>query len=234
MTDMTMTCGELEARLADYLEGTLDAPAREAVERHLAACERCAELVAALDERPAAAASLPVLSPERDLWSGIAARIEPRVLPMTERRSAVPARRGWRVARLAAAAAVLIGATAVVTRYVVMHPGSGPLADVAKGGIPGEKPKTPGLLASQQQLITTYDAEIARLDSAVTQCRSELDTNTVKIIEKNLVIIDKAIAESRAALAKDPHSRFLNDQLAHVLDQKVGLLRTAALLPTRT
>ena len=56
----------------------------------------------------------------------------------------------------------------------------------------------------------------------------------MKIIEKNLKVIDAAIAESRAALAKDPHSHFLNDQLAHVLDQKVGLLRTAALLPTRT
>jgi len=234
MTDMTMTCDELEDRLAEHLEGTLDARGREAVERHLAACERCAELVAGLDERPAAAVSLPVLTPARDLWSGIAARIEPRVLPMSEGHSAVPARRGWRVARLAAAAAVLIAATAAITRYVVMNDMSRPAPDLAKSGIPGEKPKTPGLLASQQQLITTYDAEIARLDSAVTQRRSELDTNTVKIIEKNLVIIDKAIAESRAALAKDPHSRFLNDQLAHVLDQKVGLLRTAALLPTRT
>jgi hypothetical protein len=56
----------------------------------------------------------------------------------------------------------------------------------------------------------------------------------VKIIEKNLLVIDKAIAESRAALAKDPHSRFLNEQLTRVLDQKVGLLRTAALLPART
>jgi len=234
MTDMTMTCGELDARLADYLDGTLDAPAREAVERHLAGCARCAAMVAALDERPAAAASLPLLTPERDLWSGISARIEPRVLPMTERRAGAPARGGWRVARFAAAAALLIAATAVITRSIVLKTNPSGQPDVATGGVPGTKP-TPGkLVDNQQKLILTYDEEILRLDSAVTERRSQLDTNTVKIIEKNLKVIDKAIAESRAALEKDPHSHFLNDQLARVLDQKVGLLRTVALLPART
>ena len=114
---------------------------------------------------------------------------------------------------------------------------SSQLPDIATSTVPGTKPPSIGkavVYTPQQQLIVTYDEEISRLDSAVTQRRSELDTNTVKIIEKNLRVIDAAIAESRAALAKDPHSRFLHDQLAHVLDQKVGLLRTAALLPTRT
>ena len=134
----------------------------------------------------------------------------------------------------AAAAALLIAATAVVTRSIVLKTKPSGQSDVATGGVPGTKP-TPGkLVDNQQKLILTYDEEILRLDSAVTERRSQLDTNTVKIIEKNLKVIDKAIAESRAALEKDPHSHFLNDQLARVLDQKVGLLRTVALLPART
>lgn len=56
----------------------------------------------------------------------------------------------------------------------------------------------------------------------------------MRVIEHNLAIIDAAIAQSRAALAKDPASGFLNDQLNSALDQKVELLRTVALLPAHT
>jgi hypothetical protein len=228
MTDMTMTCAELDVRLADYLNDALDAPTRAAVELHLAGCARCAGVLAALDEQPASSAALPVLSPSHDLWSGIAARIEPRVLSLGERSPAPMARRGWRVARYAAAAAILIIGSSMITRVVMLK--SNPPVTGAQTPAPG----APNTTLASQRLIDTYDTEIAQLDSAVRVRRGELDTTTVKIIEKNLLVIDKAIAESRAALAKDPHSRFLNEQLTRVLDQKVGLLRTAALLPART
>ncbi len=228
MTDMTMTCAELDVRLADYLNETLDAPTRAAVELHLRGCARCAGVLAALDERPASAAALPVLSPAHDLWSGIAARIEPRVLSLGERAPAPMARRGWRVVRYAAAAAILIIGSSLLTRQAMLNQSTPVTA------APAPAPGAPGGTLASQRLIQTYDTEIAQLDSAVKLRRGELDTTTVKIIEKNLLVIDHAIAESRAALAKDPRSRFLNEQLTRVLDQKVGLLRTAALLPART
>jgi hypothetical protein len=56
----------------------------------------------------------------------------------------------------------------------------------------------------------------------------------VAIIERNLQIIDAAIAQSRAALARDPASQMLDQQLTHALDKKVELLRTAAMLPAST
>jgi anti-sigma factor RsiW len=90
MTDMTMTCAELDVRLADYLNDALSAAERAAVDAHLAGCARCARVLAALDERPAAMAGLPMLAPKHDLWSGIAERIEPRVLTLGERPG------GWR------------------------------------------------------------------------------------------------------------------------------------------
>jgi hypothetical protein len=70
------------------------------------------------------------------------------------------------------------------------------------------------------------------LQKIVTDRRTQLDSSTVAIIERNLRIIDAAIAQSRAALANDPASRLLSDQLTHALDKKVELLRTAALLPS--
>jgi hypothetical protein len=72
------------------------------------------------------------------------------------------------------------------------------------------------------------------LQRVVSERKTQLDSSTVAIIEKNLQIIDAAIAQSRAALAKDPASMLLSDQLTHALDKKVELLRTAALLPSST
>lgn len=69
------------------------------------------------------------------------------------------------------------------------------------------------------------------LQRIVARRKSQLDSSTVAIIEKNLKIIDAAIEQSRAALARDPASRMLTGQLTHALDKKVELLRTVALLP---
>jgi hypothetical protein len=79
-----------------------------------------------------------------------------------------------------------------------------------------------------------YGREIAMLQRIVSQRRTQLDSSTVAIIEKNLQIIDRAIEQSRAALARDPASRMLDQQLTHALDKKVELLRTAAMLQATT
>jgi hypothetical protein len=79
-----------------------------------------------------------------------------------------------------------------------------------------------------------YDREISKLRTIVRQRRGQLDPATVAVLEQSIAVIDSAIAQSRAALAKDPASGFLATQLNHSLEKKVELLRTAALLPSRT
>jgi len=80
----------------------------------------------------------------------------------------------------------------------------------------------------------TYGDEIQRLQAIITERRRELDPATVSVIEESLKVIDAAVKQSRAALARDPGSGFLVDQLNSALDKKVELLRTVALLPSRT
>ena len=79
-----------------------------------------------------------------------------------------------------------------------------------------------------------YDKEIGKLRAIVKERRSQLDPRTIAVLEQSIAVIDSAIAQSRAALAKDPSSGFLANQLNQSLDKKVELLRTAALLPSRT
>jgi anti-sigma factor RsiW len=97
----------------------------------------------------------------------------------------------------------------------------------------------PARLASQstadrEHSDLVYGKEIQMLQNIVSQRRAQLDSSTVAIIERNLQIIDAAIAQSRAALARDPASHMLDQQLTHALDMKVELLRTAAMLPAST
>lgn len=78
----------------------------------------------------------------------------------------------------------------------------------------------------------TYDDEIGRLHAVLESRRDQLDPTTVATVEQNLHVIDVAIEQARAALAKDPHSRMLNEQLDRTLAKKTQLLRAATLLPS--
>lgn len=90
------------------------------------------------------------------------------------------------------------------------------------------------VVADQASSDVVYGKEIDMLQKIVSQRKTQLDSATIAIIEKNLQIIDAAIGQSRAALARDPASQLLGQQLTHALDKKVELLRTAAMLPAST
>ncbi len=255
MTDRPFTCDEFDAALSDYLEDTLDPAARATLESHAAGCDRCRALLADVSAITTAAAALPDLEPSRDLWPGIVDRIAAPVvtLPVAGRRTAQRSYvRPWYLAPapLAAAAAVLIAATVGLTllttrtnptgpSVVASNPANTPAAQTADSlpAIPAPAPRIKNVSGTKPNAVPVqqiYASEIAELDSIVRDRRSQLDTGTVAVIEKNLKIIDAAIAQSRAALARDPNSGFLHNQLNDALNQKIALLRTVALLPART
>jgi hypothetical protein len=130
-------------------------------------------------------------------------------------------------------------AEGVGTRIVANEPDGRSNARAPRTSDPAPAVGTPAVLTSNQTpvaatLETVYGREIARLRLIIDQRRALLDTATVSVVERNLTIIDQAIRESRAALARDPASAFLNEQLNNALEQKVELMRAAALLPVRS
>jgi hypothetical protein len=284
MTNQPMTCDGVAERLASYLEGELLEPVRLELEAHAASCAECGSLLADLDAIRREASALPMLAPSRDLWSGIAARLDAPVVSLDEARRArsAAARRRWLTPSLAAAALVLV--TAGVTHYFTRASldangavGSGPPAHVARAapvianepttqagsastdslgqfassgsesaapsgarssGVGARGTNAAARLASAEPAMKAtqpvYDEEIGKLRAIVKERRAQLDPGTVAVLEQSIAVIDSAIAQSRAALAKDPASGFLATQLNHSLEKKVELLRTAALLPSRT
>jgi anti-sigma factor RsiW len=256
MTNRPLTCEQFDAALSDYLENALDPAERTALESHASTCDRCRALLAELSAIPTEAGALHDLEPSRDLWPAIAQRIAAPVVALpgaAARRERRPSVRPWYLtpASLAAAAAVLIAVTASVTALAIRTGRtSAPAGAVAANNpapaaqpndsqidIPAPAPRVTNASATRPNAVPVqevYAREIAELDSIVRDQRSHLDTSTVTVIEKNLHIINQAIAQSRAALARDPNSGFLHHQLNDALNQKISLLRTVALLPART
>jgi anti-sigma factor ChrR (cupin superfamily) len=124
-----MACDGFAEKLADYLEGDLPGAGRDAMDAHASTCAECRQLVSELESLRVDAASLPLLEPSRDLWAGIAERIDARVLPLDASRSArtTTVRRTWRHPAVAAAALVLVtaGVTHLWTRYSYETPAAG-------------------------------------------------------------------------------------------------------------
>lgn len=259
-------CEEFAEHLADLLERDVDEATRSGLESHALSCVDCGSLLADMRNLRIDASNLPQLVPARDLWEGVAQRIDAPVIPLrgaeTER-----FQRGvrWpRWAATAAAAAVLIALTSTSTYLITVHSGSAaighqpaldstplrsaasetrvatvtPAPDSGRGATPAPEPKTTPTatvrLVSKPSAEQVYSSEIARLRTIVERRRSQLDPVTISVIERNLNVIDDAIAQCRLALAKDPASRFLMESLNNALETKVELLRTATMLPARS
>ncbi len=250
MTVSTIDCRRFDDLLSDYLENTISLPMRAAMDGHVASCARCAAILADVRSIVDRAAALPELKPSRDLWPDVAARLDSPVVPI----SAAPSARRFRIPTwvgLAAAAAVLIVVTSVLTRQWVTNgdeatpnvaatpPVQAPQPEslgTAVSSIPTSpaSPSAPTTERARVSAAVTYGREIARLETFVRQRGEALDPTTKAIIENSMRIIDSALVEARAALARDPASRFLTDQVDQTLEKKMELLRTVSLLAARS
>jgi len=245
MTTEPMTCDEFRDLASDYLEGSLERGVRERAEAHVFDCEACAGLVADLQRLTVQALALPTLTPSRELWAGIEARIQaevvelqpgdwglgtgdrgPEASPVSSSQSPVLSR--WRAA---AAVLVLVGATATVTWFVAVRSSSPTFTVAPDSGL--QAPGSGLTPVARPGLAETYDVEIASLRRLVDERRAELDPVTLGVLERNLKLIDDAIAESRAALADSPSSALLLQQLTDAYDTKLRVLRAVATMPLR-
>jgi anti-sigma factor RsiW len=214
-------------RLSDYLDDEdLDAAERREIEAHVAVCAACRQTLAELRAVSMQARGLTDTLPAADLWPALEARLSRvRLLPFTARRFT------FTLPQLAAAALalmVLSGGLVWITRVGGTRTDVTPLGAQTAAGAPSAAAAvapTPANFADEQ-----YDAAVRDLERALALGRGSLDPETVRVLEANLVAIDRAIEESRRALEQDPANAYLNAHLARFLQRKLALLRRATAL----
>ncbi len=240
-----MQCAGYTESIQELIDGTLGPIRRAEIEQHLDGCPACRALARELRAIRDAAAALEPLEPPARVWLQVAGRLrhEGRVRPAGAPRP--PARHGL----VAALAAVLILAVGIATVTLLPRFRAGGAAPIAA---PGATAPVAAGNASADATVQGVEAEFrlaeqhyqnaiakleeaARLDQAAASPAggepTPLDPQTAAMLQKNLRVIDSAIAESRAALRDQPESAPARDSLFDALKRKVALLQdTIALM----
>jgi anti-sigma factor RsiW len=208
--------------LGDLADGLL-APGRATEMReHLEACGQCRATHGAIGRMAKDAAALPRdVAPPPELWNDVRARLTPR-----RSAPAVHLSLGYLAAASLLAALFGSGVTALLMR---------PRAEVPRATASVPRPDAhPALPATLTGAERGYAESAARLEAMLAERRDSLAPATVATVVRSLRIADSAIAEARAALARDPANRAIEAILASNYERKIDLLRRATELSPRT
>jgi len=210
-----MSCPETQERLDDYVDGSLPEADFQEVELHLHACLACREEERLLRSLLAQAASLSrELVPSRDLWPGIAERLEARSVM------------GGRVRMFflspatLAAAAVLLALLATLRR----PPTDGPKPSLGQAHYVSTL--EPSLARAEGEYVRATDSLKAALEAR----RGSLSPETLRTVDQDLRVIDTALDSLRGALEKEPGNEELSRLLISTHRRKLDVLRNVTRL----
>lgn len=167
--------------------------------------------------------------PSRDLWPGIANRMQSAPQSAAPLTTTHTVSFSFTLPQLAMAATLLIAVASGLTWMVARPPSVTPSEPVIQAyGVPDEAPA--GQIQQANFADAQFNAAVSDLERILREERDRLDPRTVLIIERNLKAIDDAITEARMALDEDPANPYLNSHLADARRRKLDLLRHATTL----
>jgi hypothetical protein len=222
-----MFCRHYNEAIQELVEGTLGPVRRAELQTHLDTCDTCRALAADLQKIRDAGTALPPLRPPDRVWERVAGQLR-----QEGRMSAAPAARTSYTALLAIAATLVIaiGGGLFILQNLEPAPASVQTAGTPEGNATPDdavQSITDDLTAAERH----YQSAIQKLEAAVQTNDGSIAPELAAVLEKNLPVIDQAIAESRSALQSEPQSAPARDSLFEALRQKVNLLQdTIALM----
>ena len=217
--------------LSEYLDGDLTPEDRRELALHLESCADCALTLRELEQVTERARALPDLTPPKDGWPALLARLVARELPIesTEIQAPPPARRAQRgptrVVSFTWPQLAAAGIAVAILLSVAFWMGWRDNRRVASA---------PSTLTQEhaETVSDTRDTEhaIAELKEALAGGREDLDPETVRVLEQNLSTIERSIREAKSALDSDPGNPYLKRHLQETMTRKVTLIRQATFL----
>jgi hypothetical protein len=148
------------------------------------------------------------ISPERDLWPGVAEAIT------------APRRSRWTPMLAQAAAVVLLVGTSSAVTYIATKDSSGPVVAVApelvfeQAAFGGNYHLGPGFQDARNSLRDDLDVELARLSD---EARED--------VQANLDLIHQVIIDINKALEQEPDNVLLQQKLLQAYREELTLLR---------
>ena len=209
-----MSCAQFEDAIGELVDSTLDPSARDALNRHLEGCAACRALVDDFRELRVRAAELPRQIPPNRVWSSIAAALDDDADAGSAATRGGVAGEWWRQASwrgLAAAAVIVIVAGTAVWMLPDVQPPNDATAPIAADA------------EAAETIIESVEVELRLAEEHYENAISGLEQ--IATFEKNLGVIDQAIAESRAALRDEPTNQVARESLFDVMWRKVTLLQ---------
>jgi len=220
-----VACESRIDRIQELVDGTLGAIRRSELDQHLEQCAECRALKEDLERIRDAAAALPQMRPPDGAWLQIAGRLRQEGRLRQPAPPAMPRRVSYAWLGIAAALVLVSGVS------VLMLLRSAPQAPAAQPSVPaaaGNAKTGESVEAVQNEVEAAqeqYQKAITKMDDLRKANMTALDPQTSEVIEKNLGIIDQAIAENRAAVKAEPASVAARETLFEALRQKVSLLQ---------
>jgi hypothetical protein len=221
------SCRDFAALLSPFVDGDLAGDERAAVVAHLDGCAVCRGIVSDLERLRAAARLLGPVAPPDHLRRQVAARVrldagrpeDPAAVPASTSRAAWPQ---W----VGLAAALVLVTFSVYLVGVLQAPQPAPTEPT-----PGTGTGSVAVVAQELKLaLEHYDKAIAELQIIAKKDEGTLDPELRLTLQRNLTVIDRAIADSRQALERDPASEPARETLLDALQRKIGVLQTTVAL----
>lgn len=216
-----MNCNQCAQWLDDYVDGSLPIEPTRQIEQHLAECRSCAKEMAELQALLDAAKRLPrEIDPVHNLWPGIERAIDVQPTPFRPRPIASPTSYDW-LQWAAVIGLLLVGlATADLSMRRTGAKEQLPVAEsIASAGAmfnehADRARSEDGILLTKIDLVSTIEER-----------RDRLDRETVQQIESDMLLLEQAIGEIRAALVDQPDNRKLRLALAARYQQEMRFLQ---------
>ena len=226
-----MTCRDAESLLHDALDAPLPPADAAALAAHLETCAACRDLEAdlALMRDATRALDRPIVPAQA--WTRLSTQLEREGLiaaaSASARRAARPrgaATRGWRWPPRCSPASARRCCGARRIRVTPAIPNAAAPPPAAPGN--ARDPRAVEAIEIELRLAAEhYEKAITALEGLAAEDRTRIDPAVAQVVERNLLLIDTAIADSRKALQGQPGSLVAQASLFDAYRQKVALLQ---------